>query len=808
MTSKTTINWWRDWLAWLLIGALLYGIFCIVTLARDVGRPFPGFLTYHNIMGAQIDMVRNAPAWWWGISETLPAISDKIIQVEDTPFINLPALLDEGAVYEAAWLAGQENVTILVERAGARQNLEVPLILFSWQHHLDFLFGPIAISSTLWLLAWLLFRAAPTDPTQRLVAALLILMGVVSIGIQPTLFSYDQPRFLLIGNIQTTFAAMLMGLLFLKFALRFPYELVSPWSKVAVWAMSVWVSVIAVIYLASHILTYTQGLTPIVRTLDTIYFRNYIPLILTGILAVMVRMVADSFFLRNERRQRQEARILLAALLLMLPTVVLVGHYMGGDSQVLGPLRLLADSRFFPLALPLAFAAISLRYHTFARAENWFFLALLLAGSGLLANAGVALLFGNRLSLIWETAVPPTLVFFFFSALVGVLAGRLTSWRGWLGRVFAWDRVSYQAVQQVGQQLLAARADDESGVVRALAQTLQNTLEVTRAAVWLMGEESLALVAQAGNWQPAPPTTLAWPPDLPHHPLRRAEIRGAVAEEIREQVTAVLPLTLAGELLGLIAIGPRWDTAVFDDRDLEILSLIGQQATLFLQNSRQTARLRAADQQLLATLTQARQKTAQDLHDHLLPNLSRLQLNLLTAAASVTAEPDSASQILSQSQQDLAASARLVRRIQQDMVSRPLEHGLRPYLLEISERFQRDTGIAVTQSLPADLDVLVQDTQLRETLYAVWLQALDNVQRHAQASQVIINLEMQAGLLTFVIEDNGRGSSLEEREAASRAGNFGLRSLQIRLETVGGECHFWSQPGQGSRLTGHLPLAS
>ncbi len=245
---------------------------------------------------------------------------------------------------------------------------------------------------------------------------------------------------------------------------------------------------------------------------------------------------------------------------------------------------------------------------------------------------------------------------------------------------------------------------------------------------------------------------------------------------------------------------------VFDDRDLEILTLISQQAALLLHNTEQTAQLRQNDQQLLRMQELTRQKTAQNLHDHVLPTLSFVQMRLLTANQLIHSQPDKAQAILVESQESLRKNSDLVRRIQKDLVIRSLEYGLSPYLRELVNQFNKDTGITTSLQLPPTLDNIITNTSTRETIYAIWQQALDNIYQHAQATQVTINVAFDFDQLTFTICDNGRGSEPEQRQESLQNGHFGLRSMQIRLESIGGQFAFHSALDQGSCVQGQIPL--
>ena len=113
MTSGATVSnhndrqrrpWWHDWLAWVLLGSVGFNLLCLINLATDVGRPYPGFLTFHNFTIGRLDVVRNTPAWWWGAIEN-PRITDILKWVIGVSFDGLKAPLNDGPIYESAWEA-------------------------------------------------------------------------------------------------------------------------------------------------------------------------------------------------------------------------------------------------------------------------------------------------------------------------------------------------------------------------------------------------------------------------------------------------------------------------------------------------------------------------------------------------------------------------------------------------------------------------------------------------------------------------------------------------------------------------------
>jgi signal transduction histidine kinase len=67
--------------------------------------------------------------------------------------------------------------------------------------------------------------------------------------------------------------------------------------------------------------------------------------------------------------------------------------------------------------------------------------------------------------------------------------------------------------------------------------------------------------------------------------------------------------------------------------------------------------------------------------------------------------------------------------------------------------------------------------------YRAAQEALTNVSKHAQATQVSIDLSMAGGVLSLEISDNGRGLSPDD---LAKARSFGIRGLHERARTVGG----------------------
>lgn len=816
-SSQVRQRWYRDWLACLLIGSMLYGIVCTYGLATDVGRPFPGFITYINPITATIGIDWNVPSWWWIGTDDHPALNDELLEVDGVPFRQLSGYIDNATIYANAHAEGREYVpAIVIHPDGSQETLHLSIQPFLWTHFGDILTSPIIIALSLWVLAFILYRAAAAQQTQRIAAGALLFVGISVIGSRPSLFHSDAVYIvpMIIQSVAFTFA----GALFLHLTADFPFQRTTKgWQltrKLYLTAVYTIATISGLAYVLSRLIIEQQGFISIAGKLDEFWLKNSSYLVAAAALVFLTRLILEAAFTAKEPRHKREAIIILVSIIIALPAIWLPAHRGFGNADLLLFMQSLADPRYFFLAMPFAFSAITLRYHTFDGAENWMLFVLLVAISGLVANLSMIVLFSRAPQLVHQLSIPvqPVLFFIFFG--LSFFWSRQNDWNGWLGRIFQWERINYGVVRQFGEAVADVSYENTAQLSEHIVTILCQELDLECAAVWMDdGQDEqkleltavLKLTAVSGTWHtPAPDTMHTSANNVTPQRLQnnRADWLSAT---LPANAAVALPLKSANQLFGAMIVGKRWDSAVFDERDLEMLSLIAQQATGLLRNAQQLEALRAADKQMLQIQTNTQQKIARDLHDFILPALGRFPMQIEASLNYLDADQEKSKQILHESVRQLGETAVQLRRIQQDLVIRPMEYGLSPHLLDLAERFTTDTDIPITLTLPPETDTVIADTPTREIVYAVWQQALDNTVAHAQATRVTINLTL-ADDIYFSITDDGIGATEAQQVTAAANGRFGLKSMQMRLESANGRFRFSSQPGKGSTVEGWLPL--
>ena len=211
--------------------------------------------------------------------------------------------------------------------------------------------------------------------------------------------------------------------------------------------------------------------------------------------------------------------------------------------------------------------------------------------------------------------------------------------------------------------------------------------------------------------------------------------------------------------------------------------------------------LGAANQQLeTLTLTTERQRMARELHDTLAQGVTGLVLQLEAVKAHLDHERVGRSaeiidQALAQARSTLADSRAAI----DDLRIHP--HNLDEAIRRTVERFSQATGIQCDLHLNAEMTKL--PSEVGDHAVRILSEALSNVTRHAQATQVIVDFQDDGDQLTLTIQDNGRGF---DPETATRSGHYGLLGIRERARLIDGEIKIESDGQTGTKIVLHVPL--
>ena len=93
--------------------------------------------------------------------------------------------------------------------------------------------------------------------------------------------------------------------------------------------------------------------------------------------------------------------------------------------------------------------------------------------------------------------------------------------------------------------------------------------------------------------------------------------------------------------------------------------------------------------------------------------------------------------------------------------------------------------------------------------YRIAQEALRNAVQHAEAETIIVQIRATARELVISVIDDGVGFHLPSRpDVLTHAGHFGLMGMRERATLIGGSFHIDTAPGEGTRITVHLPAGA
>jgi signal transduction histidine kinase len=199
-----------------------------------------------------------------------------------------------------------------------------------------------------------------------------------------------------------------------------------------------------------------------------------------------------------------------------------------------------------------------------------------------------------------------------------------------------------------------------------------------------------------------------------------------------------------------------------------------------------------------------RGRIAADLHDGPLQQVAAWRIKVEMVLRKLDRDLPQARELLASLDQEVA---------QQSIELRRLMHALRPPVLDelgleaAVGMLARDTatraGVEIT--LEAGLNGVRCTPEVETLAYRIVQEGLNNVAKHAAATQAVVSLQAADAGLVVRIADNGRGMREFEPDRLVKDGHFGLAGIGERVEIVGGRLVVVTAGGEGTVLEARLP---
>ncbi len=253
------------------------------------------------------------------------------------------------------------------------------------------------------------------------------------------------------------------------------------------------------------------------------------------------------------------------------------------------------------------------------------------------------------------------------------------------------------------------------------------------------------------------------------------------------------------------AVG-KWINAVSVVRDVSERKRTEQERELLLQQvDADRERLQTLSQQLLDTQETERRFIARELHDEIGQAMTALKINLQSAMQMPS---------MKETQDLLAENIRIAERVLQQVRDLSLDlHpsllddlGLAPALRWYVDRVAQRAGL--NAEFITDAEAPRAPARIEIACFRIAQETLTNVQRHARAKNVRVELTQRERELQLTIQDDGVGVDVSSAlERAARGSSLGLVGMQERAQLVGGRLEIESSEDRGTRVRATFPLA-
>jgi PAS domain S-box-containing protein len=284
---------------------------------------------------------------------------------------------------------------------------------------------------------------------------------------------------------------------------------------------------------------------------------------------------------------------------------------------------------------------------------------------------------------------------------------------------------------------------------------------------------------------------------------------------INEGIKSTLfsPMVHGKKLVGFFILSTMKDFKTFTREEIRLAQTISNQVAVAIENARllelvrrSSGDLKTLSIQLINVQEDERKKIAQELHDEIGQTLFAMKMNLEMTKKNLPANLEKFEDMknrLTDTEYLLSQTIDRIRNLTTDLRPSMLDDfGLIPALNWYIGSFSKRTNIKVylkTKNFKPRLS-----SEVETTFYRIIQEALTNVAKHAQATEVLILLALKNSNACLAVEDNGLG--FDTKKVAFPKDRLGIFSIKERVGLLNGGFEIHSKPNKGTKLNVKIPL--
>ena len=269
-----------------------------------------------------------------------------------------------------------------------------------------------------------------------------------------------------------------------------------------------------------------------------------------------------------------------------------------------------------------------------------------------------------------------------------------------------------------------------------------------------------------------------------------------------------VPVFSNGRIVAVVGVGNKADD--YTEGDVAQLTLLMERVWLVIGRKKTEAELRDSHErlrQLSAHMESVREeerlKISREVHDELGQMMTALKFDI-AYIKETPALPPELSRKLEVMDANVSVGIRSVQTISGELRPKLLDDlGLVSAIEWHAKDFAERTGMVTRLDLCASLQSLTPECAI--TIFRIFQEALTNVQRHAAADTISVELSCREQEIVLVVSDNGNG--IRERELFA-ANSFGIQGMHERASLCSGKLYVNGSPGAGTSVRLHIPVPS
>jgi signal transduction histidine kinase len=219
--------------------------------------------------------------------------------------------------------------------------------------------------------------------------------------------------------------------------------------------------------------------------------------------------------------------------------------------------------------------------------------------------------------------------------------------------------------------------------------------------------------------------------------------------------------------------------------------------------SRYFTRLKIARLEAKSALAAERSRIARNMHDDVGARLAQLAVLQDVFAREHPMPPAAKSDLATLTAHTREAMESLDEAVWTVNPRNDTLSSLAAFLMQHADHYLTPLGIACRLDGPNTWPEIALRAGTRHEVALAFKEALQNIVKHAAASEVELTLRQEAGRLTIRVADNGRGFPA----TIGGPGEDGLLNMRQRLESIGGSCEWLPREGDGTLVEMKLPLS-